>query len=104
MNNSQLFKQAHQLTKKTIKQGDSYNVTFGLCLKAIKAKQAKQQAVKSNIVTLFVIAFIMFINKTTKSVKKVLTIENIAGAFIVLPIAFMFAYLLAAIIAYSPTY
>lgn len=104
MNNSQLFKQAHQLTKKTIKQGDSYNVTFGLCLKAIKNKQANQKVVKNNVMILFVIAFIMFINKTTKSVKKVLTIENIAGAFIVLPIVFMFAYFLAVIIAYSPTY
>lgn len=104
MNNAILFKQAHQLTKQVIKQGDNYQVTFGLCLKAIKAKQARQQVVSNNAIILFVIAFVMFINKTNKAVKKVLTIENIAGAFIVLPIAFMFAYFLAVIIAYSPTY
>ena len=39
MNNSQLFKQAHAMTKQVIKTGDSYQVTFGLCLKAIKAEQ-----------------------------------------------------------------
>lgn len=39
-----------------------------------------------------------------KQLKKVLTADNIAKAFIVLPIAFMFAYFLIVIIAYSPTY
>ena len=41
MTNSQLFKQAHAMTKQVIKTGDNYQVTFGLCLKAIKA-DAKQ--------------------------------------------------------------
>lgn len=102
MNKSQLFKQAHQLTKQTIKQGDNYNVTFGLCLKAIKAKQASQQVVSNNIVILLAIALVMIVKKTYNKVKNILTIENIAGAFIVLPLVFMFAYLLIAIIAYSP--
>ena len=39
MTNSQLFKQAHAMTKQVIKTGDNYQVTFGLCLKAIKAEQ-----------------------------------------------------------------
>lgn len=104
MNNATLFKQAHTMTKQIIKQGDCYRTTFGLCLKAIKAKQASQQVVNNNVMILFVIAFVMFINKAIKSVKKVFTAENIAGAFLVLPIVFMFAYFLAVIIAYSPTY
>ena len=101
---SQLFRQAHVMTKQIIKQGDCYRTTFGLCLKAIKSQQASQQVVSNNVVILFVIAFIMFINKTIKTVKKVLTADNIAKAFIVLPIVFMFAYFLAIIIAYRPTY
>ena len=39
MTNSQLFKQAHAMTKQVIKAGDNYQVTFGLCLKVIKADQ-----------------------------------------------------------------
>lgn len=104
MTNSQLFSQAHAMAKQVIKQGDCYRTTFGLCLKAIKNKQTSQKVVKNNAMILFVIAFVMFINKAVKSVKKVFTFENIAGAFIVLPIVFMFAYFLAIIIAYSPTY
>lgn len=38
MTNSQLFSQAHAMTKQIIKQGDCYKTTFGLCLKAIKQK------------------------------------------------------------------
>ena len=41
MTNSQLFKLAHAMTKKVIKTGDNYQVTFGLCLKIIKADQLK---------------------------------------------------------------
>ena len=39
MTNSQLFKQAHAMTKQVIQKGDNYQVTFGACLKAIKAEQ-----------------------------------------------------------------
>ena len=53
MNNSQLFKQAHAMTKQVIKTGDNYQVTFGLCLKAIKA-DAKQTGFTATIV---IIAF-----------------------------------------------
>lgn len=38
MNKSELFKQAHALTKATIKSGDNYRVTFGLAIKAILSK------------------------------------------------------------------
>ena len=40
MTNSQLFKQAHAMTKQVIQAGDNYQITFGLCLKAIKDEQA----------------------------------------------------------------
>ena len=35
MNKSKLFKQAHALTKATVKAGDNYQATFALCLKAV---------------------------------------------------------------------
>ncbi len=41
MTNSNLFKQAHTMTKQVIQTGDNYQVTFGLCLKAIKADTVK---------------------------------------------------------------
>ena len=44
MNNSQIFKLAHAMTKQVIKAGDNYQVTFGLCLKVIKADQLKNAA------------------------------------------------------------
>ena len=53
MTNSQLFKQAHAMTKQVIQTGDNYQVTFGLCLKAIKA-DAKQISFTTTIV---IIAF-----------------------------------------------
>ena len=54
MNNSQLFKQAHAMTKQVIQAGDNYQVTFGLCLKAIK----DEQAIKIGFVaTIVIIAF-----------------------------------------------
>ena len=130
MTNSQLFSQAHQLTKQVIKQGDNYQVTFGLCLKAIKEKnkQVKKDNFVFTSITLFMTLSILavavgsgivavisvFISVITllgyglqdelKQLKKVFTFENIAGVMLILPIAFMFAYFLAVIIAYSPTY
>ena len=53
MTNSQLFKQAHAMTKQVIKTGDNYQVTFGLCLKVIKA-DTKQVSFTATIV---IIAF-----------------------------------------------
>ena len=40
MNKSQLFKQAHALTKATVKAGDNYSATFALCLKAVYAQSS----------------------------------------------------------------
>ena len=52
MTNAQLFSQAHAMTKQIIRQGDCYKTTFGLCLKAIKAKneQKNKQVKKDNLV------------------------------------------------------
>lgn len=44
MNNAAIFKQAHTLTKATVKTGDSYQATFALCLKLV-IEQNKAQAV-----------------------------------------------------------
>ena len=38
MTNSQLFKQAHAMTKQVNQIGDCYRVTFGACLKLLKEK------------------------------------------------------------------
>lgn len=45
MTNSQLFKQAHTMTKQVIKAGDNYQVTFGACLKLIKNGNSKLVAI-----------------------------------------------------------
>lgn len=39
---SQLFKKAHAITKRNIKKGDSYQVTFGICLKQLISEQPKE--------------------------------------------------------------
>lgn len=44
MNNAALFKQAHAMTKATVKHGDNYQATFALCLKLV-IEQNKAQAV-----------------------------------------------------------
>ena len=75
MTNSQLFSQAHTMTKQIIKQGDCYKTTFGLCLKAIKSQQASQQVVKNNTMIFFVIIFVMFINKASNILKDLIDIE-----------------------------
>jgi hypothetical protein len=41
MNNSKLFAQAHALTKKIRKAGDNYRVTFGACLRYVRATEGK---------------------------------------------------------------
>ncbi|MNQ92124.1 hypothetical protein D3C85_1075380 [compost metagenome] len=42
MNNSQAFKKAHAMTKAIIANGDNYSVTFGQCLKLVKAEAIEQ--------------------------------------------------------------
>lgn len=54
ISNAALFKQAHAMCRATIQAGDSYQVTFGACLKAIKqdnTKQAGKKLVKQAIAT-----------------------------------------------------
>lgn len=36
MTNSEIFKAAHELTSKTVKTGDNYQITFGAALKIIR--------------------------------------------------------------------
>lgn len=45
-----LFKQAHALTRATIQQGDNYQATFILCLRAIIADNKKPMANQFNTV------------------------------------------------------
>lgn len=67
MTNSQLFKQAHAMTKQVIKTGDNYQVTFGLCLKVIKA-DAKQTGFTATIV-LIAFAIIATMIKPIQAIK-----------------------------------
>ena len=70
MTNSQLFKQAHAMTKQVIKAGDNYQVTFGACLKAIKAEA--NQAVVNNVNFLVVaVIVISLVNNFPKVVSEV---------------------------------
>ena len=66
MTNSQLFKQAHAMTKQVIQSGDNYAATFGLCLKAIKAEQALQAVKNVNFAILAII--VLVISKIQKTV------------------------------------
>lgn len=43
MNNSNIFKAAHALTKATVKAGDSYSATFAICLKFTYAENKKSK-------------------------------------------------------------
>ena len=53
MNMSKLFKAAHRLTKRTVRTGDNYQVTFGLCLKfIINAQKAKKVRVEPIVIKL----------------------------------------------------
>lgn len=49
MNKSQIFKQAHAMTKSTIKKGDNYQATFSICLKIVINSQPQKTAINSNI-------------------------------------------------------
>ena len=67
MNKSTLFKLAHAMTKQVIKTGDNYQVTFGLCLKAIKAN-IKQAAV-NNINFAILVIIVLTVIKVVKFLK-----------------------------------
>ena len=74
MNNSTAFKQAHAMTKQVIKAGDNYQVTFGQCLKLVKAQQAAKNITN---VSFFVMAFIVL---ALVKINNVLDIDNtVAG-------------------------
>ncbi len=49
MNKSQVFKQAHAMTKNTLKDGDNYQATFAICLKVIINSQPQKITVYSNV-------------------------------------------------------
>ena len=46
MTKSEIFKAAHKMTKETIRKGDSYSATFGLCLAFIYANKKENNFVK----------------------------------------------------------
>lgn len=90
MTNSQLFIQAHKMTKQIIKKGDNYNVTFGLCLKAIKAKN-EQKKTQQKIDNFFFCSInIMFIFSVLLSLILASGIPAICGT--VLSIIFLAIY------------
>jgi len=66
MNNSTAFKLAHKMTKQVIKSGDNYQVTFGQCLKVVKAQNVKMNPLQVILITLFALVTVI-----TKEVKQV---------------------------------
>ena len=50
MTNSELFTKAHAMTRATIKAGDSYQVTFGACLKTLKTQQTEPKVNVAEVV------------------------------------------------------
>lgn len=57
MTNSQLFIQAHAMTKQVIQTGDNYQVTFGACLKMLKDAQGSKKGATNVLMEAFYIAF-----------------------------------------------
>lgn len=85
MNNSQLFKQAHAMTKQVIQTGDNYNTTFGLCLKAIKA--GIKQATINNVNFAVLVVAILFIVTIADDVKFVFTIVKVLSLVLAAPLS-----------------
>lgn len=85
MNNSQLFKQAHAMTKQVIQTGDNYQTTFGLCLKAIKA-DIKQTTV-NNVNFAILAAIILFIANIADSVNFAITIIKVLTLVLAAPLS-----------------
>lgn len=87
MTNSQLFKQAHAMTKQVIKTGDNYQATFSLCLKAIKA-DIKQAAVNNvNFVVLAII--VLSVIKAVEFLKDLVEPTVFFGAIFFNPFSLM---------------
>ena len=59
MNNSQLFKLAHTMTKQVIKTGDNYQVTFGACIKLLRSVNNSRKGATNILMEAFYIAFDM---------------------------------------------
>lgn len=85
MTNSQLFKQAHAMTKQVIKTGDNYQTTFGLCLKAIKA-DIKQAAI-NNVNFTILAAIVLFIVSIADNVNFILTILKVLILVLATPLS-----------------
>lgn len=85
MTNSQLFKQAHAMTKQVIKAGDNYQTTFGLCLKAIK-DEVKQAAV-NNVNFAILAAITLLIVNIADNVNFVVTIIKVLTLVLAAPLS-----------------
>lgn len=84
MTNSQLFKAAHAMAKQVHVKGESYQVTFGACLKAIKAELVQAEAVKAVAVVNFAIIAVI-VMMVTKLIDKLVDYTDI-----VIMVAFIF--------------
>lgn len=98
MNNSTLFIQAHTMTKQVIKSGDNYQVTFGQCLKVVKAQKVAAIQVTSSyferndydnltINFLFLVAIVLVIIKVDIITSAICTILKVALLVLSAPIS-----------------
>ena len=85
MNNSQLFKLAHAMTKQVIKTGDNYQTTFGACLKTIKT-DTKQTTV-NNVNFVILAAITLFIANIADNVNFVVTIIKVLTLVLAAPLS-----------------
>ena len=92
MTNSQLFKQAHAMTKQVIQTGDNYQATFSLCLKAVKA-DIKQDAI-NNTNFIVLAAIVLFIVNIANNVDFAITIVKILGLVLAAPLSIAAAILI----------
>lgn len=105
MNNSTAFKLAHAMTKQVIQTGDNYQVTFGQCLKAVKAQ--KVAAIKATtsyfekngdnsltISFLFFVAIILVIIKVDIITSAICTILKVALLVLSAPISIAAAFVI----------
>lgn len=89
MTNSQLFIQAHAMTKQVIQTGDNYQTTFGLCLKVIK--DDIKQAADNNVNFAILVVIVLFITNATDNVNFVLTMVKILSLVLAAPLSIVAA-------------
>ena len=104
MNNSTAFKLAHAMTKQVIKSGDNYQVTFGQCLKVVKAqKVATIQATTSYFEKngdsltsnfLFLVAIMLVIIKVDIIISTICTILKVVLLVLSAPISIAAAFVI----------